>query len=220
MIASFFARFRHHPMMAGLAIAFGALAAGRCHAATNLEIFVPRGGIADFRMSGASGQPWKLVTADTDETKTMNFTSAFLGQLWVNFTAGDSSPAADSGGLITQPPHSVDGLDWAAAMAVYNPAGQMEFYFQMRSAGSSAVIDSAGSLLAVEASFKGLWSSPGDYFEFPLGHAMISQTTAPGSGPGSFVSSAMPEPTGGVLLCLGATIAAGALRLTARRRVS
>ncbi|MCA9238251.1 MAG: hypothetical protein KDA44_22415 [Planctomycetales bacterium] len=171
-------------------------------------------------MSGASGQPWKLVTADTDETKTLNFTSAFFGQLSVDFLTGDSSPAADSGGLITQPPHSVDGLDWAAALAVYNPAGQMEFYFQMRSTGSSAVIDSAGSLLAVEASFKGLWSSPGDYFSFPLGHAGISQTTTPGTGPGSFVSFVIPEPAGGLLLCLGATIAAGARRLTARRRVS
>jgi len=147
------------------------------HADISLNFGIPRFPEYTFTRNSVGGTV-SVFAADTVEN-------------WEEIlTTSDSSFTVN--GVTTEQPYNLDAGDRAYAIAVYQNDLPL-FFFQIRIAGSSAeLLDSS---LASEAVSANLWSSTDDYFEFPPGHAIIFQNFLEHSGPASFSSSILPEPT-------------------------
>jgi hypothetical protein len=177
---------------------------------------------------GAEPSRWVLATTDTDENVLYTSTNGPEGATGIS--AGSDlriffndftifSPGidvADLGGeAITTEPHSLDAGTWAYGMALLDWPGPLEFrqpvvqsYFQMRLAGSSAVVQDTA--LAQQAVLAGRWPSIDTYIEFnPQWAVYFANNTNPIS-PSDYTGTDLPECSSATLMIIG--LATGLLR--------
>ncbi len=166
------------------------------YANVSLQHGAPRGGLSEeggfYSFTNLPAEMVSVFAADSDE-----LAKEILS------TSEDSFSVllAGSPGGLTLQPHSFDAGDWAHAIAVFENDVPV-FFLQMRRAGSTAeVLDSSLASAAVSAN---LWTSTDEYFEFNPGHAIVFPVAQMQSGPASFGSAILPEPSTIAMLCLAA----------------
>jgi hypothetical protein len=191
-----------------------------------------RSGTTFFRTNTAiNTSGWTLRTQDNDENvgaKSIALPAVNLGPgqqigiLMNGFSAGgnpavpgiiDAASLPPGSSIVTTPPSDLDAGTWAYAMALFDnsfPLPQMQAFFQLRRAGSSATVGGT-SELAQAAVNAGLWPSTAAYIEFQSQFAGYASGPAP-TGPSSFVGFILPEPSGVGLMMVGAMGLAGGVR--------
>ena len=180
-------------------------------------------------VTGTESDRWVLATTDTDEDVLYTSTNGPLGvngvlangglSIVFNGFPGPFFPnvdVADLGGdAITTSPHSLDAGTWAYGMALLDWPGPLEFrepivesYFQMRLAGSSAVVQDTS--LAQQAVLAGRWPSVDTYIEFSARNAFYYANTNNPVGPSDYTGADIPECSSATLMMIG--LATGLLR--------
>jgi hypothetical protein len=181
------------------------------------DLFIPR--LGDYRYNSSSSMlTVQLFTTDSDETLRTATASVVppattLGSIGI--TAGSSkfhgsaSLRLSNGTLIPFTGSVINDtapdLD-AFAFAISDGTSLLAF-FQMRIAGSGTTVSDTS--LAAQAVAAGLWTNVNAYFEFPAGHAgigLVQQGVQP-TGPASYRSFIIPEPTSLTLLAALVTAA-------------
>jgi hypothetical protein len=181
-----------------------------------------RSGTVDI--GGSESSVWRLATTDTDENTRLTLSNGPLGVNGPIAPSGFTSisfegfggyfpgvEVADLGGsAITRLPHDLDFGNWAYGMAILEGSGPtvVESYFQIRLAGSSAVVQDLS--LAQQAVTQGRWPSVNTYIEFDPGYAYYSANDFDPISPSDYMGYVMPECSSAALLLLG--LSAGLLR--------
>jgi hypothetical protein len=175
---------------------------------------------------GTESDQWVLATTDTDENTKYTQTSGPLGvngafvspnpiDIVFEGFGGFYTPVDVSslgGSVITRGPHSLDSGTWAFGMAILDWQGLLasstvESYFQMRLAGSSAVVQDTS--LAAKAVAEGRWPSVDTYIEFNQRFAFYATGPNPTS-PSDYIGSILPESSSMALMFVG--LSAGVFR--------
>jgi hypothetical protein len=178
---------------------------------------------------GTESDQWVLATTDTDENTKYTQTSGPLG---VNGALVSPNPidivfegfsgfytpvdvTTLGGSVITRGPHSLDSGTWAYGMAILDWPGPLELrlpivesYFQIRLAGSSAVVQD--TTLAQQAVLSGRWPSVDTYIEFNPNFAFYDANDSDPIRPSDYTGDVLPECSSAALLLFG--LSAGLLR--------
>jgi hypothetical protein len=173
-----------------------------------------RSGTVD--LGGTESSLWRLAMTDTDEDVQLTDSNGTLGVNgpiapfgYVSIVLDDTAfmPGIDvtdlGGSAITRPPHDIDVGDWAYGMAVLGGSSPyvVESYFQIRLAGSSAVVQD--STLAQLAVTQGRWPSIDTYIEFNPSYAYYAANGVDPVSPSDYTGSVLPEGSTATLLLIG-----------------
>jgi hypothetical protein len=194
------------------------------HAVNFLHTGAPRGGVIIFTADAPAPFGRQMATVDSDEptVKLLNLPDTATASTSFGLDLEDRTFYDDLGGTIsitpsqavTQAPQALDAGNWALGIGVYE-SGLLTNFLQLRLQGSGATV--AENQLTAQAVASGLWPGPSEYFEFPSHHAVISQLTSPATGPASFISSVLPEPSSSLLAAVAATLLSSLRRNSALR---
>ena len=215
---------RHHLFLLALMATFF-LCCRQANADLSFSDIWGRSGTVGIR--GTEPPLWVLATTDTDENVLYTSTNGPDGATGISagsdlhivfndFTIYSGVHVANLGGsAITTPPHSLDAGTWAYGMALLDWPGPLEFrqpivesYFQIRLAGSSAVVQD--TTLAQQAVLAGRWPSIDTYIEFnPLWAVYFANNMNPIS-PSDYTGADLPECSSATLMMIG--LATGLLR--------
>lgn len=198
---------------------------GSCTQRTYADLYFSLiwGRSGSVQIAGSEPLRWVLATTDTDDDVLFTSTNGPQGVNGVLAGSGlgitfngfqESEPSVDvadlGGSAISTPPHDLDTGTWAYGMGLLDWPGPLEFresriesYFQMRVAGSSAVVKDPS--LAQQAVAAGLWPSVDAYIEFNPNYAFYLADTANPIGPGDYTGFVFPECSSATLLIMGLT---------------